>query len=264
MSDVDVESLKLAFATASYWSEWCVIAVAGGVFVELVALLVFSKEMPRSEKRTMVFATLLIVLGCGGEYVFGNRASTSAAQLQDASDRQIAAFRAEAKAAEGRIAEAQRDAANANERAGQANERAARLEAAAAPRDVRLPKTFVPTLAAIQKRRVVRVSSYASDAEGGRLATEVIERLRDIHFVVQDDSLTRQALRPMAFGVQVTGSDAVLVGILMSWLDESDLLRPAPPAIPGDSMVVGYGRTFNQEPPDAIIFVGSKPLPKAL
>ena len=245
---LSAEALKASFDAANSYSETSVVAVIIGVVIEFLALFIFSKEMPLPEKVVMAFATFVIAVGCGGEWLFGGRATSDARQLQNI--------------AEMSTAEAQKDAASANERAGRTNERAAKLEVDAAPRDVHLPKTFIPAFAAIQKRRVVKVSSYASDAEGGRLATEIIGRLRDMHFVVQDDSLTHQALKPMAFGVQVTGSDGGLVAVLMSWLDESDLFRPAPPVIPGSSIAIGYGQVPNQEPPDATIFVGSKPLPK--
>jgi hypothetical protein len=46
MDPDSVVALKTAFATASGWSEWCTIAVTVGVFVELVALFVFSKDLP--------------------------------------------------------------------------------------------------------------------------------------------------------------------------------------------------------------------------
>jgi hypothetical protein len=116
MTPADIALLKSAFSDASGWSEWCTIAVTAGVFVEFLALFVFSKEMPKSEKIVMGIATLIIVVGCGGEYVFGDRASIAAAQLQDASDQQLAALGLAAKVADGKIADAQRDAATANER----------------------------------------------------------------------------------------------------------------------------------------------------
>jgi hypothetical protein len=55
METIDVSAVRLAFESASTWSEWSTIAVAVGVFVELVALFVFSKEMPPLEKKVYRF-----------------------------------------------------------------------------------------------------------------------------------------------------------------------------------------------------------------
>ena|ERR1700730_5400714 len=75
MGEIDVPSLRAAFDTASRYSEWSIIAVTTGVFIEFLALFIFSKEMPPLEKGVMIFATFLIVAGCGGEFIFGSRAS---------------------------------------------------------------------------------------------------------------------------------------------------------------------------------------------
>jgi hypothetical protein len=89
MGEIDVPSLRAAFDTASRYSEWATIAVTIGVFIEFLALFIFGKEMPSLEKKVMIFATLLIVAGCGGEFIFGSRAS----------DLQIAALNKEASEA---------------------------------------------------------------------------------------------------------------------------------------------------------------------
>jgi len=89
MDGADVSSIKAAFEAASRFSEWSTIAVTAGVFIELVALFIFSKDMPPLEKKVMVFATLLIVFGCGGEFIFSSRAGEAAAQLQSAQDAAI-------------------------------------------------------------------------------------------------------------------------------------------------------------------------------
>jgi hypothetical protein len=82
MGDIDLPAFKATFDAASKYSEWSTIAVTIGVFIEFVALFIFSKDMPPAEKRVMVFATMLIVAGCGGEYMFGGRASDAVAQMQ--------------------------------------------------------------------------------------------------------------------------------------------------------------------------------------
>jgi hypothetical protein len=131
MEVTDISSVREAFETASSWSEWSTVAVAVGVFIELVALFVFSKGMPPIEKKVLVIATGLIVIGCTGEFVFGSRASTAASQLQQASDQKIAILtkdtaqlsadagvaREAAATTEERIALTEKSAADARERA---------------------------------------------------------------------------------------------------------------------------------------------------
>jgi hypothetical protein len=131
MEAIDVSAVREAFETASWLSEWSTITVAIGVFIELVALFIFSKEMPPLEKKVLVLATGLIVLGCAGEFVFGSRASTAASRLQQASDQKIAiltkdtaqlsadagAAREAAAKTEERVALAEKSAADARERA---------------------------------------------------------------------------------------------------------------------------------------------------
>jgi hypothetical protein len=128
MDAAEVSALKLVFKTATDNVEWSTVAVTVGVSIEFLALFVFSKEMPRKEKWIMAFATLLIVVGCAGEYIYGERATGAATQLQEASDSQVASLEKDAKAAEEKIADTEKAAAIAMARAGEANERAANLE----------------------------------------------------------------------------------------------------------------------------------------
>ncbi len=95
---MDTDPLSIAFATASRYADWSTIAVACGVFIELGALLVFSKSMPAPEKAVLVFATALITAGCVGEYIFGSMANHAAAELQQASDRTVAALKTQQEA----------------------------------------------------------------------------------------------------------------------------------------------------------------------
>jgi hypothetical protein len=157
METIDVSAVKLAFESASTWSEWSTIAVAVGVFVELVALFVFSKEMPHLEKKVLVMATALIVIGCAGEFVFGSRASNAASQLQQASDQKIAILtkdtarlsadaEAERKAAaktEERVALAEKSAADARERAAKSE---LALEEFKAHRKLKQPQSIIDKL----------------------------------------------------------------------------------------------------------------------
>jgi len=60
--------------------------------IELLALLIWGKEMSRSEKIVLALGSVLVVVGVGGEWVFGGRAATAATALQQASDERIAAL----------------------------------------------------------------------------------------------------------------------------------------------------------------------------
>ena len=95
---MDTELLSAAFTTASKYAEWSTVVVAVGVFIELGALFVFSKSMPPTEKAVLVFATALITAGCVGEYIFGSRANHAASELQQASDRTVAALKTQQEA----------------------------------------------------------------------------------------------------------------------------------------------------------------------
>jgi len=92
MDAPDIASIKTALDAASSWNEWATGAVTLGVAVELLALLVWGKEMPRSEKIALAFGSVLVVIGVGGEWVFGGRTAAAATALQQASDERIAAL----------------------------------------------------------------------------------------------------------------------------------------------------------------------------
>jgi len=110
MDDSAIVVLRETFRSANSYAEWATLAVVVGLIIEFGVLLIFAKEISRTEKWLLIFANILVAGGVGGEYVFGGRASTAAIQLQQASDEKIAAFSNDA-------AEAKRDAANAIERA---------------------------------------------------------------------------------------------------------------------------------------------------
>jgi hypothetical protein len=107
MGPIDVSAAKAAFETASSYSGWATIAVAAGVFIELVDWLVSRNEMRPLQKTILIFATLLIVAGCCGEYIFGSWASGAASLLQRASEETIAESNRLAQLAEKDAAEAQ-------------------------------------------------------------------------------------------------------------------------------------------------------------
>ncbi|HEY3638447.1 MAG TPA: hypothetical protein VGK90_09885 [Rhizomicrobium sp.] len=93
-------ALRAAYFSAISWNDWATGAVTAGVVIELLALLMFGKEMPRNEKIALLIGSILVVVGVGGEWIFGGRASTAAAQLQQASDEKIAYAQASAANAE--------------------------------------------------------------------------------------------------------------------------------------------------------------------
>jgi len=82
--------LRAAYEVANSRNEWATGIVTAGVVIELVALLLFGKEMSRNEKIALAIGSILVVLGVGGEWVFGSRASAIAVQIQQASDEKIA------------------------------------------------------------------------------------------------------------------------------------------------------------------------------
>lgn len=176
MDGPDLASLRSAFEAASSYSEYCTIAVTFGVFIEFVALFVFSKEMPKSEKIVMAFATAVIVLGCGGEFIFGSRASDAAAQLQQASDRQIAGLTketvrltGEVATARAAVAGAQAETAKTNEAVAKANERAAILEKRAASESLRAAEIMKATAwRALMPEQIEKLSRSIS-AHSGKL-----------------------------------------------------------------------------------------------
>jgi len=58
--------------------------------------------MSRAERWLLIIGSVLVVIGCGGEYIFGGRAANIAAQLQQSSDEVVAGL--QAKAAEANVA----------------------------------------------------------------------------------------------------------------------------------------------------------------
>jgi hypothetical protein len=179
-------------------------------------------------------------------YRFGNELSDANMRLSDEKDR----VSGEKIAIAGQVADL-------------ARQKAAQLESDAAPRDAQIPKTFQIEYLAQNSQRVVRVSSYAFDAEGGRLAAGLIKQLNLLGVATQDDSLVHHPAKPMSFGVQVTGSDNDLVNALQAWLGESNLLRAAPKKenAPQASIEISEGVRGFPDIQGATIFVGAKPMP---
>jgi hypothetical protein len=104
-------ALKTAFDAATSRNEWATALVVAGLIVEFLALLFFSKEMPRKEKVALVVGSIMVAVGVGGEYVFGGRAVSAAKALQQASDERIAELKGAQEADHKIAAQAARSAA---------------------------------------------------------------------------------------------------------------------------------------------------------
>jgi ABC-type multidrug transport system fused ATPase/permease subunit len=205
MGEIDVSAAKTAFDIASRYSEWSTIAVTAGVFIEFVALFIFSRNMP-------IFATLLIVAGCGGEFIFGSRANNAAAQLQQASDEKIGGLIKEttrlslvAETARAAIAQSEAETANANETAAKANERTVELKlalekeiAARQGRQIN-PQQHAQLQAAltnIADKGEITVSWKLFDEEAERFGKQILQTLIDSGFVD-----AKEVRGPFSFGV---------------------------------------------------------------
>jgi hypothetical protein len=98
MGNPESEVLKIAFAAAKVWNERSTVLVMGGVVIEFAALLIFSKDMPRREKIALFFGNVLVIVGVGGEWIFGGREADAASTLQQMSDQKVAALQREQEA----------------------------------------------------------------------------------------------------------------------------------------------------------------------
>jgi hypothetical protein len=98
-----VSGLKAALDKENLWLERSTIAVFFGVIVEMADLLLFNKEMTRLKRAVLFFATLLIAVGCWGEWYFEHKAIGIEGRLQQISDEKIASL-ARAEAADNKIA----------------------------------------------------------------------------------------------------------------------------------------------------------------
>jgi hypothetical protein len=141
MNDAALSVLRTAFDTANSWAGISALIVAAGVFIELIVLFVFSKEIGKTEKSLLIFATALIVLGVVGEWWFGGEAATASETLQ---------------------ADAETKAANAMQAAGQANERATEFEKDAA--ELQSSAANAQKDAASAKERTASLEKEAAEA----------------------------------------------------------------------------------------------------
>ena len=204
MGEIDVATVRAAFDAASWYSEVSTIAVTVGVFIEFVALFIFSRDMPPTEKAVMILATLLIVAGCGGEFVFGSRANDAAVQLQQAADQQIAGLKKETARLSTAADQARAEIAESNARAKEA-ERGANESAL--------------ELAKLEATRVLTPDQISSIA--ARLKTSlpagcrisVAEPMLDS----TDAKSFAKSIKDVFEAAAVTLSPAVKLGSIMDW-----------------------------------------------
>jgi hypothetical protein len=149
---VDRNALEQLLHSYNFWMGVSTIAVAVGILGEYVAHFIFEEEA-RHNKREMTVSILmgaLVLGGVVGEYIFGEKLSQVANQLQRLADTEIAASnkraeeahldaemaRKEADSFELQIALAQKNAAGASERAAVAENDTARLKQRLADRQL--------------------------------------------------------------------------------------------------------------------------------
>jgi hypothetical protein len=104
----EIESLKTAFSTNTYWAEWSTLIVFIGLLGDILVILIFDlfdREKSRWEVLLATIASLVITIGVYGEYTFTRKATNSSLQLQAKSDKEIADLNKDA--ADARLAQAQ-------------------------------------------------------------------------------------------------------------------------------------------------------------
>lgn len=92
MTTPDAATLKSVFAASRRLSEWSVGAVFIGLIGEILVILSFTKDKPRSEIWLSCLCTLVIAAGVCGEYIFGRTAADAANQLQEISAKDVLAL----------------------------------------------------------------------------------------------------------------------------------------------------------------------------
>lgn len=263
-------SLEASFDSWSNWLAFWTVLVVLGLVIE------YQPDIAKAWKsRTLDWSTLptvvggfLITVGVAGELGVQFGSSTVEEQLRSIAHEvearlgeEVARLSLAAKAAEARIAEAQKDAAKAIENTSLANERAEtlrtdnlRLQSQINPR--RLSRIITPSVVSLQalSDRTVRVSSYQLDVESALLATDIITMLQSLNFEVQDDRLGHMALRGMALAVHVFGRDDDLVTAARAVLLDSSIPSTIEPVAKEQITMLDAG--FPE--PDITIFVGPK------
>ena len=236
--ELDVPSLAAAFDAASRYAEWSTIAVTIGVFIELAALFIFSKAMPSTEKQVLIFATFLIVVGCGGEYVFGGRAARAESRLREYSDRQLADEQA----------------------------RTARIEQASAWRSIPTEDRVKMESVLSTGRGSVTIAYIESDPESLVFASQLLDAFKNTD-LQKGERLWVMALDPRIY------SDRAMFGLIIAKSDNDSTktirrafdvahLSYGNDDIPIANFMVGSAMFSGRTPrTDTVILVGSKPPP---
>lgn len=149
-----------------------------------------------------------------------------------------------------------------NREAGNARERAARLEAVIAPR--RLSKEQVASLTRLLepfKGQKIRLESYALDAEGEVLASQIRDGLAPV-LGIDDWVGSEGAGNGFAKGINVTGTNAALVTALAEAFQKLGLENVSTaPLPPPQTILLAVEQSRDREKGvAAVVVVGVKPI----
>jgi|NGEPerStandDraft_6_1074524.scaffolds.fasta_scaffold27770_3 hypothetical protein len=158
---------------------------------------------------------------------------------------------------------AKADAAEATRKAEAERSERLKLEAKLAPRrvDVVQQATISQTVSKFAGK-MVRLESYALDAEAAILGTQIQKALNDGGLVIDSALMTRQSGGSIALAVHVIGTDKNLVDALISALNGAHVAAVDTdpfPAQGGIKTEIRIGSSI-PNPSDATIFVGVKPI----
>jgi len=136
-----------------------------------------------------------------------------------------------------------------------------KLEEAIAPR--RLTPKQVQELESLTQfsGRTVDIRSYANDAEGYLLGSQMVDALSKAHIGIADNRFTMQAGTQVFIGVSIEGADKTLVAKLHAILAENGLGKATTISrgVAGVSVSMSFGKV-GRGPTVAEITVGLKPI----
>lgn len=158
-------------------------------------------------------------------------------------------------------AEARKEAANAEERIEKLHGENLRLEEQIAPRRLTSERqNAIAKSLEMFKGRKIRIESYSLDAEGEVLAEQIRSAVAPI-FNIDDWIGSERASKGFAKGINVTGSDKLLVNKLAEVLKTSGLSGITRVALPtgGQVYLLAEGPSKARDV-DAVILVGAKPV----
>lgn len=155
---------------------------------------------------------------------------------------------------------ARAEAAKANKSAEDEKFARVKLEAKLAPRRLDTPQWQAIRAALISfAGKTVRIESYGLDAEAAILGFQLRDAFKSANLNVDETGLmTRASGGSIALGVHVTGSDKALVQAILSALETAHLKSSPDEPFPGGG--ISFGMMIPATPPNAVVFVGIKPL----